>query len=77
MSSSFTIASLGGDGIGPEVVAEGVKVLRAVESLVPGVRYHLVEHSVGAGEYLRHGDPLPSTSAWTRRASVAARTTSR
>ena len=30
--SSFRIAVLGGDGIGPEVVAEAVKVLRAVEA---------------------------------------------
>jgi len=59
MSQHFTIAVLGGDGIGPEVVAEGVKVLRAVQAILPGVRYDLVEHSVGAGEFLRSGDPLP------------------
>jgi 3-isopropylmalate dehydrogenase len=62
MTKTFTIAVLGGDGIGPEVVAEGVKVLRAVESLLAGVRFELVEHSVGAGEYLRHGDPLPAAT---------------
>lgn len=55
----FKIAILGGDGIGPEVVAEGVKVLRAVEALLSGVQFDLVEHSVGAGEFLRSGDPLP------------------
>ena len=57
--STFRIAVLPGDGIGPEVVAESIKVLRAVEPLVPGARYEFTEHSVGAGEYLRHGDPLP------------------
>ncbi|MDP3072473.1 MAG: isocitrate/isopropylmalate dehydrogenase family protein [Opitutaceae bacterium] len=62
MSHTFTIAILGGDGIGPEVVAEGLKVLRAVEALLPGVRYRCVEHSVGAGEYLRGGDPLPAAT---------------
>jgi 3-isopropylmalate dehydrogenase len=55
----FKIAILGGDGIGPEVVAVGVKVLRAVEALLSGVQFDLVEHSVGAGEFLRSGDPLP------------------
>jgi 3-isopropylmalate dehydrogenase len=55
----FKVAILGGDGIGPEVVAEGVKVLRAVEALLSGVQFDLVEHSVGAGEFLRSGDPLP------------------
>jgi 3-isopropylmalate dehydrogenase len=61
-SRAFTIAVLAGDGIGPEVVAEGVKVLRAVEAIVPGARYDLVPHAVGAGEYLRHGDPLPAAT---------------
>jgi 3-isopropylmalate dehydrogenase len=59
MSQTFTIAVLRGDGIGPEVVTEGIKVLRAVEALSPGARFDLVEHAVGAGEYLRSGDPLP------------------
>jgi 3-isopropylmalate dehydrogenase len=59
MITPFKIAILGGDGIGPEVVAEGVKVLRAVEAVLSDVRFDLIEHSVGAGEYLRRGDPLP------------------
>ena len=53
------IAVLAGDGIGPEVIAEGVRVLRAAEQLVPGQPYDLAEFSVGAGEFLRSGDPLP------------------
>ncbi len=44
--SSFRIAVLGGDGIGPEVVAEAVKVLRAVEA--SGVHtFALAEDLVG------------------------------
>jgi len=50
---------LPGDGIGPEVIAEAVRVLRAVESRLSGVRFELEEFSVGAGEYLRSGDPMP------------------
>ena len=48
------IALLPGDGIGPEVVEEAVRVLRiAATELV------FEELPVGAGEYLRGGDPLP------------------
>jgi 3-isopropylmalate dehydrogenase len=57
--STFTVAVLAGDGIGPDVIAEGVKVLRAVEKQLTGVRFELREYSVGAGEYLKSGDPLP------------------
>jgi 3-isopropylmalate dehydrogenase len=59
MSPIFKIAVLRGDGIGTEVVAEGLKVLRAVEAIVAGARFEFNEHSVGAGEYLKSGDPLP------------------
>ncbi|MBL8794325.1 MAG: isocitrate/isopropylmalate dehydrogenase family protein [Planctomycetia bacterium] len=58
--TTFTVAVLAGDGIGPDVIAEGVKVLRAVEKQLSGVRFELREFSVGAGEYLRSGDPLPA-----------------
>jgi 3-isopropylmalate dehydrogenase len=56
---TWRIAVLAGDGIGPEVIAEGVRVLRAAEQLVPGDGFVLEEFSVGAGEFLRSGDPLP------------------
>src|SRR6187399_2681290 len=55
MAQTFRIALLPGDGIGPDVVAEAVKVLRAVAP--DSLEY--TELSVGANEYLRNGDPLP------------------
>ncbi|MEX2264188.1 MAG: isocitrate/isopropylmalate dehydrogenase family protein [Bryobacteraceae bacterium] len=58
----FNIAVLPGDGIGPDVIREGVGVLRAVERRLEGVRFDLCEFSVGAGEYLRGGDPLPEAT---------------
>jgi 3-isopropylmalate dehydrogenase len=58
-NQTYRIAVLPGDGIGPDVVAEGLKVLRAVEAKLPGVQFDLREFSVGAGEYLQSGDPLP------------------
>ncbi|MCW5978689.1 MAG: isocitrate/isopropylmalate dehydrogenase family protein [Bryobacteraceae bacterium] len=57
--TTFRIAALPGDGIGPEVTVEAMKALRAVEARLP-LRFELEEFSVGAGEYLRGGDPLPT-----------------
>jgi 3-isopropylmalate dehydrogenase len=57
---TFQIAVLPGDGIGPEVTAEALGVLRTVESLWDGFALQFTEYSVGAGEYLRGGDPLPA-----------------
>ncbi len=47
-----------GDGTGPEVVAEALKVLEAVRSL-EGFEVELVEFDLGAERYLRTGEVLP------------------
>jgi 3-isopropylmalate dehydrogenase len=60
--TAFHIAVLPGDGIGVDVTREAVRVLRAVESRLTGVRFVLQEHSVGAGEYLRSGNPLTAAA---------------
>jgi 3-isopropylmalate dehydrogenase len=52
------IAVLSGDGIGPEVVAEGVKVLQAVASRF-GHTFELVEGLIGGTAIDRMGRPLP------------------
>ena len=52
------IAVLPGDGIGPEIVAEAVKVLRAVAQRF-GHDFELVEHPVGGAAYDLCGDCLP------------------
>jgi len=57
--SSFRIALLPGDGIGPEVVGESVKVLDKVQACHDTLRLSYEVLSVGAGEYLTSGDPLP------------------
>jgi 3-isopropylmalate dehydrogenase len=53
----FTIAVLPGDGIGVDVIAEAVKVLRAAERA--GFRLDLQEHECGAACYQRTGEDLP------------------
>ena len=67
----YRIAVLPGDGIGPDVTTEGVKVLRAVEAVLDGVRFDFEEHAVGAGEFLRRGDPLPPAALEACRAADA------
>ncbi|MGE5552596.1 MAG: 3-isopropylmalate dehydrogenase [Betaproteobacteria bacterium] len=55
--SRFDIAVLPGDGIGPEVVAEGVKVLRAAADRF-GLSLTFHEFAVGGAAYERYGVPL-------------------
>jgi 3-isopropylmalate dehydrogenase len=58
------IAVLGGDGIGPEVVAESLRVLRAVEQSF-GHEFGLTELPFGGVAIDAHGDPLPSETLQT------------
>jgi 3-isopropylmalate dehydrogenase len=51
---------LPGDGIGVEVMREAVRVLQALERGLHRVKFAFHEYSVGAGEYLQRGNPLPS-----------------
>ena len=55
------ITVLGGDGIGPEVVAEGVRCLRAVGEKF-GHQFELTEAPFGGIAIDRHGDPLPAAT---------------
>jgi 3-isopropylmalate dehydrogenase len=52
------IAVIGGDGTGPEVAAEGVKILKAVAAL-EGIRYELEDFDYGGDRYLKTGEILP------------------
>ena len=48
------VGIIAGDGIGPEVVAEALKVVRAT-----GVDLDTVDYDLGGARYLRTGDVLP------------------
>lgn len=52
---SFKIALIPGDGIGPEVVAEGVKVLKAIEKLDSNISFSFTEFPWGCEYYLENG----------------------
>src|ERR1039457_331927 len=54
------IAVLPGDGIGPEIVAQAVKVLRALAQ--DGLKLEMEEALVGGAAYDAAGDPLPAAT---------------
>ena len=55
----YRIAVLKGDGIGPEVIRESLRVLDAVSPRLKEVSFDIREFSAGAAEFLRSGDPFP------------------
>src|ERR1700739_4436882 len=58
MANSFKLAVVGGDGIGPEVTAEALKVLRAA---TPDVTWDTTDYDLGARRYHKTGETLPET----------------
>jgi 3-isopropylmalate dehydrogenase len=54
----FRIAVIPGDGIGPEVITQGLRVLEAVTTAT-GTRLDPVSYDLGAERYLRTGEILP------------------
>jgi len=64
------IVLLPGDGVGPEVVAEGRKVLAAVADL-HGHRFEFMEHPIGGIAIDEVGDPLPGSTIDACRSSAA------
>jgi 3-isopropylmalate dehydrogenase len=58
--SKFKLAVIGGDGIGPEVVAEGLKVLDAVSSKY-GLTFEKKDYELGAKYWHKTGETLPDS----------------
>lgn len=57
-TTRFDLAVIGGDGIGPEVVAEGLKALRAVTGSA-GITVETTDYDLGAKRWHRTGEALP------------------
>jgi 3-isopropylmalate dehydrogenase len=53
---TYNIGVIGGDGIGPEVVREGLKVLRAVKE---GFDYNFIEYPYSSEHYLKTKELVP------------------
>ncbi|MGH6622613.1 MAG: 3-isopropylmalate dehydrogenase [Burkholderiaceae bacterium] len=60
------IAVLPGDGIGPEIIAEAIKVLRAL-----GEPFEFEQAEVGGAAYEVHGHPLPESTLSLAKAADA------
>ncbi|MGD0844755.1 MAG: 3-isopropylmalate dehydrogenase [Geobacteraceae bacterium] len=58
----YKIAVIGGDGTGPEVVREGLKVLDAVNSKF-GIKMEYTHFDFGGERYMRTGEVLPESAA--------------
>ena len=59
--NSYKIAVIPGDGTGPEVVREGLKVLEAAASKF-AFKYETVNFDFGGERYLRTGEVLPASA---------------
>src|SRR5258707_9710333 len=55
---TIRLGVIGGDGIGPEVVAEAIKVLRAAAT---DVAIETTSYDLGSQRWLRTGETLPAT----------------
>ncbi|KAF0119555.1 MAG: 3-isopropylmalate dehydrogenase [bacterium] len=58
--NAYSIAVIPGDGTGPEVIAEGLKIMK-VASEINGFKYDTMEYDLGGERYLRTGETLPDS----------------
>jgi len=58
---TYSIALIGGDGTGPEVAAEGVKVVQTAAAKF-GFKLEFTSYDFGAERYLRTGETLPDSA---------------
>ncbi len=61
MSKTYKIAVIGGDGTGPEVVREGIKVLNAAADKYD-FKLDMTDFDFGGDRYLKTGEALPDTA---------------
>jgi 3-isopropylmalate dehydrogenase len=60
MGKTYKIALLPGDGTGPEVLNEGVKVIKAAAKKT-GVNFEFVNYDLGGERYKKTGEVLPDS----------------
>ena len=60
-NSTYTIALIPGDGIGPEIISVAVEVLKQATA-ADGVSLNFIEYEAGAAAYQKYGDAMPSES---------------
>jgi len=57
---SHSIAAIPADGIGPEVIGAGIKVLEALQQRLGDVRFTVTSFDWGSDYYKRHGAMMPA-----------------
>ena len=55
MEKIYKIAVIAGDGIGPEVLAEGIKVLNRISERTKEMKFEFTYFPWGCEYYLKHG----------------------
>ena len=68
---TYHIAVVAGDGIGPEVIREAIKVLNTVAELDGGFRFSFTEYPWGCEYYLKTGEMMPENGLDLLRGSDA------
>ncbi|VAW10329.1 3-isopropylmalate dehydrogenase [hydrothermal vent metagenome] len=68
---SFDIATISGDGIGPEVIDPCIGLLEQVQASVGGFKLNFIDVPAGAGLYARTGDAYPEISKAAAKAADA------
>jgi len=58
---TYKIAVIPGDGTGPEVVREGLKVLEAIARKA-GFKYEVINYDFGGERYIKTGEVLPNSA---------------
>jgi 3-isopropylmalate dehydrogenase len=61
-NNAFHIAVLAGDGIGPEVMAPALEILRRIEATTPSLKFSFTEGAAGANEYRETGKSMPEST---------------
>ena len=61
MGKSYSIAVIGGDGTGPEVIREAIKVLRVAATRF-GFSLSFHDYDFGGARFLKTGEVLPDSA---------------
>src|ERR1700687_5769003 len=62
VNTSFHIAVLAGDGIGREVMAPTLDILRRIEATTPSLKFRFTEGVAGANHYRETGKSMPEST---------------
>lgn len=55
----YSLAVIPGDGIGPEIMSEGLKVLKVIEEVYGGIKFDVQSFDWNCQYYLQHGKMMP------------------